>query len=470
MADENLMTSIGANQPLHQRINGMREAALPEGSRWSDLQTYRRYARGRQRGTLSYQQQQMLMGVIAHKHGDNVSYKVIFERANRIELLRFDVSDQQVSDFLREVFVKCAVADLQADVHFATIRDGNHALGLRWHDLQERPTWHRERWWDGQQGMFVFYGDDGLPSMAVKDWKTGDALRRTVYYDDRIERYIARDGSWDRYTDGSDEWPQPWLKPDGTPLHIPVVHFAAGSDDDTPYGASILDGGVLGLQDEINDVQRDVTMAARMTAFQMYWATGSSPELGDDGKPIPQRVGPGMFIENESPDARYGTFAAGDMSQLIDAHRMKLDTVSRNTGTPLHLITGGDWPSGEALLRAEMPLVGFSHKMIEGVLPSWATAAHRSVEMSNVFGNTNLDEDALITPVFAPPDKRDPLTLAQIDVQKANGLMALQSLGWSNAELQRMWGLSEEQIKKMAAEKKQEQTAAAEAGILPPLQ
>src|SRR3712207_8958632 len=52
-------------------------------------------------------------------------------------------------------------------------------------------------------------------------------------------------------------------------LPIYMAHDASSDDLDTTYGISELDGGLLGLQDEINDVHRDITAAARFTGYQM---------------------------------------------------------------------------------------------------------------------------------------------------------------------------------------------------------
>lgn len=404
-----MATDPRTGNDLHGDIERERDAALPDARLVS---RFRAYYRGRQRGTLTTAQQQLLHGVTGNRFADNVCKKIITEGANRLELLRYEVSNAGVRDFLADLYTKNTLADVSGDVHVATLRDANSGLSLAWDAARTGVTLHRERWWDGMTGLFVAYGDDGTPVYAVRDWTRSGVKLRTLWFPDEIRRFVADGRGWrPRTSDAEPNGVAAWAKGDGSPLGIPVVHFANGSDDDSPYGASELDGGVLGFQDEINDIQRDLTTAARMTAYQMFTATGV--ETTDAaGNPVPFRVGPGAVFKSKSPDARFGTLAAGDLSQLERAYRVKLQAVSRMTDTPVHLITGGDWPSGEALIRAEQPLVAKVRRAGKTIGPAWATVAHRATEVANTYGAAGLDEAALIVAVFAEAERPDALTRA----------------------------------------------------------
>lgn len=417
---------------LHERIKAEREAALPEAK---DVVTFREYYRGRHRGTQTRDQAGILRGLLGHLFCDNLCRKVITETAYRHTFVRFQVESDPVAEFLEDLVIKNRIVALAGHVAVATLRDGNHCLALRWQ--QERVTLHRERWWNGTSGIFVAYGDDGQPSYAVKDWTDGVGThavkRRIVWFPDHLERYMAVGDGWKPFllpTDPpSSNGIVPWVKRDSAPLGIPIVHFAHGSDDDSPYGASDLDGGVLGVQDEINDIHRDITAAARLTGYQMYTATGTKAATDSAGNPKPLAVGPGQSLQSENADARYGVLPAGDLTQLKGGGLLtKIETICRMTDTPLHIITG-EWPSGAALLRAEMPLVAKVTTLNTGIAPQWSTVAHRAAEMQNTFGEGDrLDEDALITTELAPPERLDDLTLAQIEQAKVSALLARESL------------------------------------------
>lgn len=435
---------------LHQRVLRERKAALPPESTWEDLALFRAYFRGRQKGTTSAAQRKILTSVVGNLFCDNVCGIIVGAYAGRVTLSGWTVEQKAVQEYLDDLWVRNALPDLSADTHAATIRDGNHAISLRWHapnpdsPAHGRVTLHRERWWDGKEGVFVAYERDGTASYAVRDWKEFDPdtdqmlERRIVWFADRIERYAKRGDGWVPFDlPGKPESSaEAWVRSDGRPLGIPVIHFPKNSDDDGPYGASELDGGVIGMQDQVNDAQMSITAAGRLTGYQMYVSKGAAPKKNADGTDKALVVGPGMVFQDASADFDFNAVPAGDLSQLRTAYSVKLEAVCHMTDTPLHLITG-QWPSGEALLRAEMPLVTKAQRLIKLLSPAWATVAHRATEMANTFGNAGLDEDAssaAIAATFEPADKRDALSAATVLIHEATRARAVE-------QLKTTWGL-----------------------------
>jgi hypothetical protein len=419
-----------AELPIHKRIERDRRQARPEGFDWSDIRTFRLYARGRQAGTLNADQLKLLSGVVKHKFADNILKKILAEHANRTRIARYDVDNDAVRKFLFDLWVKNQMPDLFADAVFATLRDGNHAISLEWvpsddptNEYGGRVALAREPWWDGKRGVFVQYGDDRQPEYAVKEWKDQDGRgRRNVYWPDALQRFVQDGRGWQPLTlpedagllaanaDTGDAVPGviPWLKLDGSPLGIPIVHLPNGSDDDTLYGASLLDGGPLAFQDQLNAIQHDISAAAMMNGAPQTTSKGF--DLPDDpdnpGTPKKVQTGPGMHHHNSEVTAEWGSIPPGDLSQLEVSYLIKLKAVCRNTNTPLHTITG-EWPSGDALYRADLPLIGDAIKLADSLGPAMSTVGHRSTEMQNAFGRVQLDETALIRTVFDDPAKRD---------------------------------------------------------------
>jgi hypothetical protein len=324
--------------------------------------------------------------------------------------------------------VRNNLADFSGQTHYNTLRDGDYALTLGWdagngQPGQGRVTLLQEPWWDGQNGVFIAYSAQGEPLYAVKEWDSLEGFRRrTVWFEDRIERYASEGGVWLPFalpsdsTAGSGAWPAGWMKTDGTPLHIPIIHFSnlARGNGFSVYGTSELDGGVLGFQDQINDLQMDISAAARMTGYQMITATGTPPPKDDQGNDVPFQVSPGAVLHSTDAAAKFGSIQAGDISQLIDTYNAKLRSVARMTRTPLHSITGGDWPSGEALLRSELPAINKAKSQIKKLSAAWAMVAHRATEIANVYGKAGLNEDDAITAIFAKPDQSSQLSMAAV--------------------------------------------------------
>jgi hypothetical protein len=119
------------------------------------------------------------------------------------------------------------------------------------------------------------------------------------------------------------------------------------------------------------------------------------------------------------------------------------------TSTPLHLITGGDWPSGEAIGRAEAPLVNKANKQIAKFKPSLVEIAHRSTEIANTRINLGLNEDAPIDAIFENTEVRDPLQLAQTIATLAPFV--------SRLECQRLAGYTKEESANIETEREDEQ-------------
>lgn len=408
-----------ADENINETIDRQRKAHDPHPERVRD---FRNYARGKQRGTLTQQQQRILRGVTGHMFADNVCRMVLLACTSRLQVIRFHCDAEPVAKYLFKLWTLAALPLFFKQTIYSAARDGNHAATLSWDDEAKRVRLTRERWWDGRSGIFVAYDELDQPTYAVREWKNQfGQLRRTVYWPDRIERYVQAGEGWQPYYLDGANWVDAWTDRSGAPLGMPVVHFrmvytsndSSEDDTDTSYGTSELDGGVLGVQDEINDIQRDITASARYAGFQMMYATGVNFPKDQNNRPIPPVVEPGAMLSDANPTAAFGTIPPGDISQLLKAHTVKLQTVSRMTATPMHMITN-DWPSGEALIRAEQPLVEKVMAMGEAVGPAASSLMHKATLLANAFGNAALDTEAMIQTIFASPDRRDDLTLSQV--------------------------------------------------------
>src|SRR3712207_4080167 len=114
-------------ETIHDRIEGRRQEALPEAD---SLRTFRDYARGRQRATLTPGHERILRGLLGNLFCDNVCKRVLQELRNRLRLVRFSIEgDQSVTspllEFLHNLWVLNRIGALSAAVHWAMLRDGN---------------------------------------------------------------------------------------------------------------------------------------------------------------------------------------------------------------------------------------------------------------------------------------------------------------------------------------------------------
>lgn len=398
---------------------------------------YRDYAVGKHKVTLTNKQKMVLRDLLSNEFCDNVCEQIISEAKGRLRFLKWECSDEgatTVNDFVIGLYKQLNVMRVQDDIHSKTLRDGNGVLAVGWDNISLYPTVVVEPWWDGTNGVFISYDENGNMAYGVKQWEeetpesATSIKRRNIWYPDRLERWIFTNTEWIPYElPGDGGWPIPWLKLDGTPLHIPYIHFMNRSLDEGYYGKSELAGGIVGFQDQINDLQYAISSAGRLTAYQMYWASGIKPPLDPKtGQEVSPEVGPGNFFTSPLPDSRWGTFPPGDLTQLINAHSYKLKRMAQITATPIHLITGGDWPSGDALLRAELPAVNKAWGQISRFLPAFAEVAHRLTEIWNRFSEeSRIDEEPFIEAVYADPEKRDAVSRSVI-VHNLAGCISIQ--------------------------------------------
>lgn len=225
--------------------------------------------------------------------------------------------------------------------------------------------------------------------------------------------------SWIRFSLPEDEgeWPVRWEDENGEPMGIPFVHFPNVAKTYGEYGVSELDGGVVGFQDQLTDAQLSIAITVRLTGGQQYYAVGVKPKKKDGSDEyVPVKIEPGAMHTTPNENAKFGVLPAGDVDKQIAGYNLKLKRVSQMTATPLHIISGGDWPSGEALLRAEMPAVNKAWKQIYRLSSSYIELATIAAKVYNRFKpsespviDTNI-EDGVIETKFADPEKRDAIS------------------------------------------------------------
>lgn len=476
-------TYTGVEQDLHASIDDERKRALPNAQ---EIQRFRNYVAGRQDQTLTKEQKEILNGVLKNNFCDNVCRRIVSTVSNRVKLERFDIPHEASLKYIQAMWTKNWLRMLSRRVHFTAIRDGDTYVALGWDNIAQRVTIKRELAWNGKRGVFMAFDDAGEPLYAVKEWEAyykleGDVTpqrykRRVVWEEGRIGRFVllaggwqwfklpeqkdakgnvireAEEGGWIWWTDNQEEG--------GESLGLPCVKFSrmeTPKDDDNQeletldhYGTGILAGGVLGNQDIINDDHFSILAANRFTAYQTIWAKGVNM-IDANGNKVTLKLLPGTIIHVESKDADFGSFPAGDMSQLLatlEAHRK---TAAQNTNTPAHTISG-EWPSGVALVEADRPLVEQANSLCDSFGPSWASVANKTLKIAKAFGGTatsDLDTQTLITSIFAETESQDFAARVAIVKELAPYISIREALRLLNR-------YTTEQIEQIMRERKQE--------------
>jgi hypothetical protein len=106
----------------------------------------------------------------------------------------------------------------------------------------------------------------------------------------------------------------------------------------------------------------DAMLAAEVAAFRQKWATGLEvPRDPETGKPVePFRAAVDRVWISESPDSKFGTFEASDISQYLTAIDAQIASLAAISRVPAHYLMQSNLanpPSAESLVAAESGLV-----------------------------------------------------------------------------------------------------------------
>jgi hypothetical protein len=246
------------------------------------------------------------------------------------------------------------------EVHTEAVKNGD-AYVIVWPNKEGEVTIYPNE----ARSCAVFYDEEtpGKIMWAAKYWTTKEKLiRLNLYYPDRTEKYISgkksENGSLPEAkdfqqfsTDGNFNVPNPY----GI---VPVFHFANNGRLGS-YGQSELKSAIP-VQDALNKSVLDMLVAMEFQSYRQRWATGIEVEYGEDGQPIPPfKAGVDHLWLTESDTAKFGDFESAGLEPFLkvkDSFRIDLACV---TGTPIYYFiqTEGDFPSGEALKKAETRFV-----------------------------------------------------------------------------------------------------------------
>ena len=410
------MTQIDLDHPIHEQVDTYRDAAdsvVP-----ADV---RAYYDGNQPVVVSPDLQAALDDRAMRPLIENMIARCVDTIAGRLLFSQYVCDDNDVSVALNDFAAKNHFTNLVISNTSRGLVDGNTAISLGWDSDSSRPLAFQEQWWDGDEGVYIETSESGIEQWAVKEWTALDKRkRRTVYLPDRILRFIRDGEKWSPYPDES-AYEQPWVKADGTPLGVPMIHFANVGSADSKYGRSKVEP-LLGLQDSLNGVLFDIVAASALAAFGVYTASGV------DTKKNPLHVGPGRLWSSENDKANFDVLNGSSMEALEDSYRLIRSSISSQFPVADHVITGSNWPSGTALQRAESEMVGYVKKLGDHWAPDYVRVGHRATEMMNAFGSAGLDEDAIIRVAYEAAEQLDEGTMAEIDRERVETFALLAGL------------------------------------------
>lgn len=363
-----------------------------------------------------------------------------------------------------DLWTKSHLDTVQSEIHESALSDRETFIIVEYDYNSKRSRFiHNYRYTSldnddsGGQGVWMIYENDDVnqpPVCAVKQWvqTTYDVsgaptvmTRRTIYYPDRIEKWIGNMGSWEHYiepTKPDDEtppepWPIPWRRPDSTPRGIPVIHFRNVGMMPEAWDA-------IPIQDAVNKTLVDILASDDLTAFQMLVALGWYPTT--DGEPPKAdgsnllKVGPGQFIGTRDPNGKIQVVIGSDPTPLVSALQDLIVMAAQVTGTPTSRFTTTKLIAAAETLKtqdSQLKKKAQDRRVLFG--DSWEACMDMARKIENDFGTgPDLDETITFTTIWTNNQ-----TLEDLQAKKQLGIP--EETLWAEA------GYSTEQIVKMKA-------------------
>lgn len=386
----------------------------------------------------------------------------------------------------------------QARVHLATCRDSEAFVIVDWDVDAQRPRFTPHLRYIDQsvgtgshadvgEGCKAFYCNDDPDQdllFVTKRWtevringiNRTQRQRLTVYYPDRIEKYVGFPGAWTRIWDGDIvaglggfvaridglpagtfataaeaqrfvdtsiaggklDWPIPWLASDGTPLGIPVAHFrsTAGMEAREAWPA----------QNAINYLAVLELTSADMTAFRILVALGWEPK---DASGNPLTIAPGSWVGTMAKDAKVQSIDPANIAPISNLIDGWIARAAMMTDTPVsRFVTTKQIAAEGTQKQQDGPLVNKVRNRQGELGNGWEDALSIARRLANRFGDAALDESVLLYAQWEPAEVRDE------DAELARGAKK-QALGIPKEQIWAELGYSQEKIAEWSAQAEQ---------------
>lgn len=430
------------------RLSFLQWLEMEDNTRHDKRSEFRDYYEGEHSTQLTARQKKFLELSAQQSFNLNFCPLVVDALAERLTVTGFTCEDQP--ELLWDWWQLGRMDGVQGVLHTSAVRDGDGYILVEWDNERGRPRLSHESAYDGSEGVEVVYSDEdrNVPEVAYKKWLVtggngaGSIRRCNLYYPDRIEKYIAQSaGMWQEYQEEGRPWPETWTGKNG-PLGIPVAHFR-NKDQGYSYGESELED-VLPPQNLLNKTALDLIAAADSTAFRLPWMTG--------GKPENMAYAPGSWVYTTSPEAHIGSLDGADLANLIALKDSVITDIAKITRTPLSYFQQSRHVAAEGTLKQqESGLIGKvkNRQVVFG--NAWEDAMMMARRLHNAFGPGGLDEEALVTTVWADPETRN-------EKEHLEGLKTKRELGVPRETIWAEMGYDADAIERM-----KEQAAAEEA-------
>lgn len=372
--------------PTEEQVKDIKWALTKFNDLSAGYKLARDYYKGKHRLIFNSEKFNNAFAGLFQAFADNTCPAICETLKDRLKLDGFTLpKDSAIEKDISEIWRRNRMQVRANQVHLDAIIEGDCYL-IVWPSIKNSsPIFYPNR----GNTVVIDYDDEepGLIVKAAKTWtvKADGKQRLTLYYPDRIEKYVTASkvqgglpdnaNSFLEFETAGEAWPLP------NPYDkVPVFHFG--------NRASIGDQGttelseVIPLQDALNKSIGDMLVNSEFYGIPQRYATGVDIGLSaQEAKKAYQLIAGGLWATDKT-DAKFGSFPAGD----IDKHIMVIENfrkeIARAGRTPLHYFDSSvRAPSGEALKTLEAPLLAKVMDRQETWGPVWSDAMRFALQI-----------------------------------------------------------------------------------------
>lgn len=353
----------------------------------------------------------------------NVTRIVVTAVAERLVIKALTCGDEDSQAAAAAWWKANRLGAVSADVHEQALVIGEHFVIVDLDSANQPRFTPHPRYTDldvddaGGYGVWVDYPDDDPmrpPERAVKRWvedgedergRSVTRTRATVYYPDRVEKYVFA-GGWQPLVTEGEPWPLPWKDAAGQPLGIPVIPFS-----NRGLRPEALDAWPL--QDALNKTLIDLLAAADTNGFPIFKAFGFVPTT--DGRALESdgsnalNIVPGTIVGSSKP-ANEATFDVIPAASLAELRALKSDfvmDVAIVTDTPVSRFKISGQVAAEGTLKEQAePLYAKARIRQELFGAAWEQCFAMARKLANLYGSAGLDETQPYAAAWQPISAR----------------------------------------------------------------
>jgi len=409
------LDTIKANQPERQR--------------------FIRYYDGRHELSFATEKFKSAFGQTMKNMRDNLCPIVVDAPADRMEVINFSNGENTnpQADAAWKLWQRELMELHSNDVHKEALKTGAGYL-IVWSVGGEAKFYVQ----DSRNCCVIEDEETAEPLFGAKMWETKDKfVRLTLYYPDRIDKYITAK----KRRDGTELKPEHFipverLRKDGEVIEAPSVPNPHGVIPMFQFETSPVLNDAIPVQDALNKTYADRMVTQEFAAFRQRWATGLEPptdELTGVQKKIFDGGADRLWFTNDEK-VKFGEFEATALEPFLKAADSDRLEMARVSGTPLHFfsINTSDAISGKALNALEARFTKKVSRMCLNFGAVWA----RVMKLALAIEGEAADN---LTVQWGPVETQDEGDLLDSQIKK-------KSLNVPDKTLWEEIGYSEEQI------------------------